>query len=80
MRVRCPNCGQRDLSEFVWGGEADVTRPRDPATATDGAWTDYLYFRDSPAGAVRERWYHLHGCRAWFDVTRDAATHRWLDD
>lgn len=79
MRVRCPHCGYRDLSEFVWGGEADVRRPANAASETDTGWTDYLYFRSSVAGVARERWQHIHGCRAWFEATRDTVTHRWID-
>ena len=78
MRIRCPHCGDRDQAEFVWGGDAHVLRP-DPEATPDGAWTDYLYFRDSFAGASRERWQHVHGCRMWFEAVRDTRTHRWTD-
>ena len=79
MRVRCPHCGERDQGEFVWGGAADIRRSRDPSAETDAAWTDYLYFR-SNRPVITERWFHVHGCRLWFERTRDTMKHRWIDD
>ena len=34
--------------------------------------------RDNPKGAFTERWYHVAGCRRWFDAVRDTATHAFL--
>ena len=78
MRVRCPHCGERDQREFVWGGAAEIRRPFDPFAETDATWTDYLYFRNSTA-IITERWYHVYGCRTWFERTRDTTKHRWID-
>jgi len=80
MWVRCPWCGRRDLSEFVWGDDASVVRPANAAAETDDAWTDYLYFRRGTPGVVAERWHHVHGCGAWFVVERDTRTNRWRSD
>jgi heterotetrameric sarcosine oxidase delta subunit len=30
--------------------------------------------RDNPKGWFAERWYHVHGCRRWFNLERDTAT------
>ena len=30
---------------------------------------------DNPPGPFRERWVHTHGCRRWFELTRDTVTH-----
>jgi sarcosine oxidase subunit delta len=38
-------------------------------------WVDYVYLRDNKAGAHRELFYHVGGCRAWLVVTRDTRTH-----
>jgi heterotetrameric sarcosine oxidase delta subunit len=80
MRICCPWCGWRDQTEFVWGDDAAIVRPAEPERATDAEWTDYLYFRPSARGALRERWQHVHGCGAWFAAERDTTTHRWLPD
>jgi sarcosine oxidase subunit delta len=31
--------------------------------------------RNNPKGFVRERWLHALGCRQWFIVIRNTATH-----
>ena len=69
LLIPCPHCGPRAEIEFRCGGEAHIARP-DPATATDEAWADYLYMRDNPKGLHLERWWHVHGCRRWFNVAR----------
>lgn len=83
MRVRCPHCGERDHTEFVWGGDATVRRPTEPTAVSDETWTDYLYFRNNyfrkNAAVITERWHHVYGCRAWFERVRDTTQHRWID-
>jgi heterotetrameric sarcosine oxidase delta subunit len=75
MRIPCPYCGFRDLSEFVTIGEATGPRP-DPA-APDAAekFFDYAYLRTNPAGPSEEYWYVAFGCRSWLKVVRDTRTH-----
>ena len=75
LLVPCPWCGPRDEVEFSYGGQADVAYPRDPAALSDEEWARYLFVRANPRGRLRERWVHTHGCRRWFDVTRDTVTH-----
>jgi len=41
----------------------------------DQAWAGYLFFRPNPKGRFPERWYHAAGCRRWFNLVRDTATH-----
>lgn len=74
MLIPCPWCGARPDAEFSAGGEAYLTRP-DPASASDHAWGQYLYFRNNVKGVQHERWFHSYGCRRWFIVTRDTVTH-----
>jgi methylglutamate dehydrogenase subunit B len=71
MRIPCPYCGERDVHEFVYRGDAAPVRP-----ASDEGFYDYVYLRDNVAGAMREHWYHAQGCRNWIVVTRDTRTHR----
>jgi len=80
MCIRCPFCGPREQVEFAWLDAADVVRPTEPASTTDAAWTDYLYFRRGTPGASLERWHHLHGCGAHFTRRRDSVTHARLDE
>ena len=83
MRIECCYCGERGNEEFAYQGDATVVRPDgDPGLPLDAAaqqrWHDYVYLRDNPAGAHRELWQHVSGCRAWLVVTRDTRTHEIL--
>ena len=77
MRIPCPHCGQRDLQEFTYLGDATPRRP-DGLAGSSAAMHDYVYLRDNPAGPHRELWHHAAGCRAWLIVTRDTRTHAIL--
>ncbi len=77
MRIRCPICGDRDLREFTYKGDAVALNRPGPEAAAQ-AWDDYLHLRRNPAGATRELWYHGGGCGAWIVVTRDTVTHEIL--
>jgi methylglutamate dehydrogenase subunit B len=73
MRIPCPFCGERDGNEFVYRGDASLTRPG--SEAGEAAFVDYVYMRDNTAGVIAEHWYHAQGCRNWLVVTRDTRTH-----
>jgi len=66
--LACPNCGQRDVYEFRFGGEVHA-RPQ--FGDSKKAWMDYVYRRSNVAGVENEWWYHRMGCRKWFQATRD---------
>lgn len=70
LLINCPWCGERDQSEFSYGGEAHIERPADPYALSDEEWADYLFKRKNPKGWHREQWQHAHGCRRWFNVER----------
>ena len=74
LLVPCPWCGPRDEIEFHYGGQAGVAYPKDPEALPDADWAEYLFMRDNPKGWWTERWYHVHGCRRWFDLERDTST------
>ncbi len=74
--LRCPNCGERSVYEFRFGGEYH-RRPTGDVSA--GEWADYLYARANPAGPQREWWYHQLGCRSWFFAVRDTRTNTVLE-
>jgi heterotetrameric sarcosine oxidase delta subunit len=73
LLIRCPWCGERNYTEFSYGGDARVERPA--ADASDQDWVDYVYCRDNPRGPHLEYWHHVQGCRQWLRVTRNTMTH-----
>jgi heterotetrameric sarcosine oxidase delta subunit len=74
LLITCPWCGEREETEFRYGGQAHVAYPADPEALTDEEWAEYLFFRDNPKGVFAERWVHAAGCRRWFSTVRDTAT------
>jgi heterotetrameric sarcosine oxidase delta subunit len=78
LLVPCPWCGPREEVEFRYGGQAHVAYPLEPATLDDAAWARYVFVRDNPKGHFTERWYHVSGCRRWFNVVRDTATNEFV--
>lgn len=75
MFIPCPFCGERDIQEFSYRGDAAPARPDplDPQAAEQ--FFDYVYIRDNPAGPIAEHWYHAAGCRRWLIVDRDTRSH-----
>lgn len=69
--VNCPNCGDRNVYEFRFGGE--IVRRPDPGDDT-AVWMKYFYARRNAAGEQKEWWYHSLGCRRWFVAERDTRT------
>ncbi len=43
--IKCPYCGERDYSEFNYGGEAHIVRPKQPTELSDVQWAEYLFIR-----------------------------------
>ncbi len=78
LLIDCPYCGKRSELEFVYGGQAHIVRPLDPAALTDQEWTDYLYQRANTKGVHAERWRHLHGCARFFNALRDTTTDHFI--
>ena len=78
LLISCPYCGERPEIEFRHAGEAHIARPADPASISDTAWTEFLYFRSNPKGIHAERWRHLHGCGRFFNARRDTVTDKFI--
>jgi len=76
MLVPCPWCGERDESEFSFGGEAHLERPNE--SCSDKDWTEYIFMRKNIKGENKERWNHSSGCRQWFNAIRDTTTNTFL--
>ena len=75
MRIPCPHCGDRDVREFTYLGDASLKRPNPNDPSAMERFIDYVYLRGNPAGMHREYWYHGSGCQSWLVVTRDTRTH-----
>ncbi|MDQ0317682.1 sarcosine oxidase subunit delta [Amorphus orientalis] len=73
MRIPCPFCGPRSVSEFTYEGDATVVRP--PLDADPDTWFAAVYERTNPRGSHQEIWHHIQGCRSFLRVSRDTATH-----
>ncbi len=67
----CPNCGPRDVNEFVYAGEVSLRPKRSPSLEE---LTAYVYLRRNVAGIQREWWFHRFGCELWFQAERDTRT------
>jgi len=73
LRIPCPHCGERDYTEFRYGGDASKGRP--PHGSTDPrAWLDHVFLFDNPKGLHVEFWQHVLGCRQWLVLQRNTAT------
>jgi sarcosine oxidase subunit delta len=73
--LTCPNCGERNVAEFRFGGEYK-SRPQNPEEpASDVAWAEYLHFKSNKLGVQKEWWYHRAGCGLWFLAERHTKTH-----
>lgn len=75
FQIKCPNCGERNVTEFRFGGEYC---PR-PKNITGREWADYLYARKNTLGIQKEWWYHRMGCRRWFLARRHTRTNEVLE-
>ena len=73
LRITCPFCGERDYTEFRYGGDASKKRPEHGA-ADARAWSDYVFVFDNPKGPHTEYWQHVLGCRQWLILERNTAT------
>lgn len=71
--LECPNCGERNVSEFRYGGEYNP-RPKEPLKTADSQYADYLFMRDNKLGVQTEWWYHRTGCGTWFLAERHTKT------
>lgn len=73
IRIPCPFCGERDHSEFGYGGDGTIEYP--PLDASIADWHEAVFQRENIRGMQLETWQHLNGCRMWLLVERDTMTH-----
>ena len=65
--IPCPWCGERDESEFSYGGRAKLLPPLD---ASADAWQAALHVHENPDGWHEELWFHGFGCNQWLVIRR----------
>ena len=75
LEIKCPYCGNRSQNEFAYGGDATVKRPELNTEVSDQDWDNFVYYRKNPRGNHLELCHHISGCRQWFKVLRNTATH-----
>jgi len=75
LEIKCPHCGKRSQNEFSYGGDASIKRPELNKEISDKEWDDFVYLRKNLRGNHAELWHHIAGCRQWFKVLRNTATH-----
>ena len=75
LRIICPFCGERDYTEFRYGGDATKKRPAH-TEAKSTVWHDYVFLFDNPKGMHQEFWQHVFGCREWLVLERCTATNK----
>jgi heterotetrameric sarcosine oxidase delta subunit len=73
LRIECPFCGERDYTEFRYGGDARRERPAH-GSADPKVWYDYVFLFENPKGLHQEYWQHVLGCRQWLVLERSTAT------
>ncbi len=73
--IRCPYCGDRDMVEFTYGGDASKKHPDNIEEPDQAVWQAHVYERDNPRGWHLEWWQHTSGCRSWVKVARNTLTH-----
>ena len=75
MKMACPVCGEREYTEFLYGGDADKPRPAHGSGDLQ-VWHDYVFLFDNPCGTHREFWQHVLGCRQWLVLERYTSTNQ----
>jgi heterotetrameric sarcosine oxidase delta subunit len=77
LLIICPHCGPRNSDEFTYIGEPS-SRP-DVGDTNPEDWRRYLYMRSNRNDWVRERWFHVSGCRRFLMLERHTASNEIRD-
>ena len=79
MIINHPLIGPRDMSEFIYYGDASLLkRPKWDDKNAEDKFYKYLYLRKNIAGIHKELWFHQQGDRSWLVVTRNTKNHEIL--
>ncbi|NKB63655.1 MAG: FAD-dependent oxidoreductase [Gammaproteobacteria bacterium] len=77
LLLPCPHCGNRDESEFDYGGRS-VEMPALEAATMD--WHQTLHTRKPMEEWVEEFWFHTAGCERWVRLWRNPITHEFASE
>ena len=76
MIIDHPLLGPRDISEFIYLGDATLlNRPNWDNKKAEDNFYKYLYLRENVAGIHKELWVHQQGDRSWLVISRNTVTH-----
>jgi sarcosine oxidase subunit delta len=76
MIIDHPLLGPRDISEFIYLGDASLlNRPNWDDEKAEDNFYKYLYLRKNVAGNHKELWFHQQGDRSWLVISRNTVTH-----
>ena len=76
MIIDHPLLGPRDISEFIYLGDASLlNRPNWDGKKAEDNFYKYLYLRKNVAGDHKELWFHQQGDRSWLVISRNTVTH-----
>ena len=76
MIIDHPLLGPRDISEFIYLGDASLlNRPNWDGKEAEDNFYKYLYLRKNVAGDHKELWFHQQGDRSWLVISRNTVTH-----
>ena len=76
LLIPCPHCGERDESEFDYGGRALILPGLDAPTSD---WHQALHLGNDSEDCADEFWYHFAGCERWFQLRRNLSSHDFID-
>ena len=74
LLIPCPHCGERDESEFDYGGRA---RALPALNATPQQWHQALHLDSDETDVVKELWFHTAGCERWIEMERNVRSHEF---
>ena len=76
LLIPCPHCGERDESEFDYGGRALALPALD---ATTREWHQALHLGNDSEDCADEYWYHSAGCERWIRLRRNLSNHVFME-
>lgn len=76
LLIPCPHCGERDESEFDYGGRA-VDFPA--LEAECAAWHTAIHLHQDTDSYLAEVWFHSAGCENWIRLQRNPKTHQFRE-
>jgi len=76
LLIPCPYCGERDESEFDYGGRT-VDLPELNASSVE--WHKALHLHEVDKNFIDEDWFHTVGCESWIRLKRNPDSHEFLE-